>query len=318
MIDTPGFNNLRTPDIEILDYIAWILGEFARAGRYLTGIIFLQAIDQRKIAPAEFKLVQLIKNICGSHAYENIIIVTTLWSDCPDGKRALIQVRDREELLWSDMIDGGTEVWQHHNSPHSAWAIVEQLARQTVVVLDLQYELDVNDGRLLSTTAGREAHQVAYGMYCVEQKSLYATIRQLKHELRMANHYNDYLQRRCADLEIERSAKKFEEQEVRRKKVSPACNIVLTVTAVSQHKLMSLARFTGLTKRPHGSNTLCLLADKQLPPRLAGACVHVNEDPISSRLHTSSHSLCSSVSLSGRLASSRLENLSWVTSELNG
>ena len=236
VIDTPGFGTCCKSDTELLEYIARFLGGLHKERKLLTGIVLLQPVYTDRIWEHEAKLVHLIKSICGPQAYRNIIIATSTPYSHPDGQTAQDQIRSREQNLWRDMINGGAEIWEYNNSRQSAENIVEELVDdRRAVLLQLQHELEMSEGRLLGTTAAREAHHVSLALYLSEQQRLYAEICHLRHQLSTAPHDRVYLQRRCADLEYERSSKTFQEQEVQRKKVSLARDMTLTVTTADRY-----------------------------------------------------------------------------------
>lgn len=156
MIDTPGFDDTERTDLDVLELMANYLGDNYAQGVLLTGIVLLQPVTGNRVQGSERKRLRLFKKICGEDAFSHVIIATTMWSDLQnedDGNQRVVQ---RESDFWNDMIDHGARVIRHDNTSAVGLEIVRMLIQQGTVALQMQQELDVSNGMLIGTSAGKQ------------------------------------------------------------------------------------------------------------------------------------------------------------------
>ncbi|KAH7905317.1 hypothetical protein BJ138DRAFT_1017875 [Hygrophoropsis aurantiaca] len=127
-VDTPGFNDSQTGDVEILRCIV----DWLRSHEWLslTGIVYLQEITQTRSGPE--KDLMAPEKLGRSGAAHNTVLVTTKWDEIApeEGERRESQ---RSETHWKAMIDRGLRMTRFSDTHKSAWEIVDLLLRQDAV-----------------------------------------------------------------------------------------------------------------------------------------------------------------------------------------
>ncbi|KAG7285035.1 hypothetical protein NEMBOFW57_009653 [Staphylotrichum longicolle] len=112
LIDTPGFDDSERSDADILGLIAAYMAHTYTEGVLLTGILFLQPINQPRLQGSEVRRTRLFKKLLGENAYQRVIIATTMWNQL---------------------------VMRHDDNAQSATAIMRRLAQfRTPVELQIQ------------------------------------------------------------------------------------------------------------------------------------------------------------------------------------
>lgn len=135
----------------------FLVETYAR-GVLLTGIILLHPVSGNRMQGSERRRLRLFEKICGPHAYSHVVIASTMWSEITDVQRANSGIQERKDDYWEDMLDEGAEIVMHDNTQRQALEIVRKLLGKGTVKLQMQDELDMHDGQLSATSAGKQLH----------------------------------------------------------------------------------------------------------------------------------------------------------------
>lgn len=156
LIDTPGFDDSKRTEVEILRLVSAHLLETYMKGTRLNGIVFLQPINQPRVGASETARTRLFKSLMGEDAYERVVIATTMWSDAMQAERRQAQRIARDDI-WGDMVKRGARVVAYDDTWECATEIVRSLVKfNGPVDLLIQRELAANGGKLEDTSAGRQ------------------------------------------------------------------------------------------------------------------------------------------------------------------
>ena len=165
LIDTPGFNDPGTSDIDVLEALVSFLADDTY---HVIGVVYLHAITDKKITGTTRLSLRLLREICGEHFYQNIVLATSMWDSVPH--ESLHSTIDRESLLsaskdfWGDMMPKGSRYirWSEipGNDCKTALQIVQMCSIRTEapklkVFIELQQVQ--KQAALEETSAGRLA-----------------------------------------------------------------------------------------------------------------------------------------------------------------
>lgn len=154
---------------------------------------------------------RLFEKVCGPSAFSKVIIATTMWSDLSNEYIGIerVEERRREADFWGRMVANGATTVRHDNSYESARGIIRMVLANNSgpVVLQIQRELVQNDGRLATTSAGRQLgldlrEQVNYLNAEIEKlkrssdQELRLEIQELREKIAEANYERERLSRR--------------------------------------------------------------------------------------------------------------------------
>ncbi|QDS68466.1 hypothetical protein FKW77_010833 [Venturia effusa] len=153
LVDTPGFDDTKRTDAEILDEIARILAAQYQLGVQLKGVIYIHRIIDVRYSGSAAKTFEVFKKICGDDALKNVLLVTSRWADV-DPVLGADRERQLKEEMWSYMIERGSNMSRFHGDRDSAVSLISQLLCKDPVVLELQSELVDRGKRLDQTAAG--------------------------------------------------------------------------------------------------------------------------------------------------------------------
>ncbi|KAK4141807.1 uncharacterized protein C8A04DRAFT_30652 [Dichotomopilus funicola] len=154
LIDTPGFDDRKRTEVDILKLVAKHLMDTYRDGTKLNGVIFLQPINQPRVGAAEGSRTRLFKKLLGEEAFRRVVIGGTMWTDRADAERKMGQRAQRQDI-WGDMVQGGAKMVAYDNTPEGAAEIIRILMKNKPGDLLIQKELASGKG-LEETAAGRE------------------------------------------------------------------------------------------------------------------------------------------------------------------
>lgn len=126
-------------------------------GIRINAFVFVQSVAECLVSEWERSQSQLISKMVGATNYSHMAIVTTMWD------QILPTFGERNEVnragdVWKDMLNGGAEVLQYHNTKDSAQEILQHLMSNpdkfSPFALKLQEDLLHQQGYLGKTEAG--------------------------------------------------------------------------------------------------------------------------------------------------------------------
>lgn len=152
-IDTPGFDDSKKTDSQILEAISRILAAQYEAGICLKGVIYLHRITDIRYAGSSVKTLEIFKKICGDMALKNVVLVSTRWNEVDEATGASREQQLRDDF-WAYMLGHGSTLARFDGSRDSAIGIASQLVSRQSIVLELQRELIDERKTLKETVAG--------------------------------------------------------------------------------------------------------------------------------------------------------------------
>jgi hypothetical protein len=154
LIDTPGFDDPRQTDSQILEKISRLLSAMYHLKVNLKGVIYLHRITDVRFPRSAVKTLDIFKEICGEIALKNVVLATTRWKGVKerDGVQRELNLC---EHFWKDMLDKGSRMVRYHGDGDSAKGIIAGLIGKNTLVLDLQRELIEHRKPLNQTKAGK-------------------------------------------------------------------------------------------------------------------------------------------------------------------
>lgn len=161
LIDTPGFDDGRRTDTEILKELATWLSSSYKEEVYLNGIIYIHRITDVRLGGSAMRNLSMFKKLCGHDALKNVILSTTMWEKVTEEDGATREAELKAKLdYWGGMISMGSKVFRHLNTRESAMAMIEHLVDKpdadSTVKLEIQVQMVEDKLDLNETSAGRE------------------------------------------------------------------------------------------------------------------------------------------------------------------
>ncbi|EDR05907.1 uncharacterized protein LACBIDRAFT_251637 [Laccaria bicolor S238N-H82] len=118
VVDTPGFDDTKGNDLEILRRIALWLASSYDAGMKLGGVVYLHDITQPRMVRSTRNNFSVFNKLCGKDAFTSIVLGTTRWSDISP-REAQNHLEALSQTVWKDMIKRGSILGQIHGPQDS-------------------------------------------------------------------------------------------------------------------------------------------------------------------------------------------------------
>jgi hypothetical protein len=166
LIDTPGFNDTFQSETTVLKNIASWLDLTYRNPPHtkLNGIVYMQAITDRKMYGSTLRNLLMFRELCGENPLKNVILVTTGWGTAAASGN-LSQATENERQLrtepkfWANMIRRGSDIKKFEDTRESALDIIFSLVDRKPTVLKIQKELVDENRNLIETSAGHVVNE---------------------------------------------------------------------------------------------------------------------------------------------------------------
>lgn len=159
LIDTPGFDDSKVSDADILQKIADFMDISYRTGRKLNGLLYFHRIIDNRVGGVSYMNMQMFQKLCGEGALKNVFLCTTMWDLVPP---EVGEERERElkEDFWASMIEQGASVVRHDGTADAARNIISRMLHFNPVTLKIQEELVDESKTLMETLAGARISEV--------------------------------------------------------------------------------------------------------------------------------------------------------------
>jgi chromosome segregation ATPase len=152
LIDTPGFDDTKRTDIDILEIIGLHLQEGSKKKMFLTGVIYMQRITDNRMPGSATRSLRVLRKLCGVDNYHHLALVTSHWDivSHDEGVYRENQLRNGDEY-WKEMLDNGAIVDRHLNNKESAIKILKHFLPKPSIVL--QYQKEFGEHGIVGKTA---------------------------------------------------------------------------------------------------------------------------------------------------------------------
>ena len=81
LIDTPGIDDTRRGDTEVLEDVAFYLSKIYEQDIKLAGIIYLHRITDVRISGSSLRNLKIFKALCveEKNVFKHVVLATTMW-----------------------------------------------------------------------------------------------------------------------------------------------------------------------------------------------------------------------------------------------
>jgi hypothetical protein len=114
LIDTPGFDDDKRSDTEVLQSITTWLEATYRAKMKLNGVIYMHNIRNKRMGKSALLNLCMFKHLCGEKCLPKVRLATSMWSDV----EVADEMRRESELLqsrlyWGTLIHKGAKSYRY-------------------------------------------------------------------------------------------------------------------------------------------------------------------------------------------------------------
>lgn len=250
LIDTPGFDDDRMTDSDVLKSIALFLGAAHSAQVKLTGVIYVHRISDVRFGGSAIRNFQMLRELCGEKTLKNVALVTSMW-----GKVSPELGASRERQLKSKFfkvaIDNGAQMHRHDGTAESALEIIRNILKNQPAVLKIQEELIDERKEIGETAAGAELNREIQKVIEKYRKE----VKELEESMRRAMRERDEESRR----ELEEEKRRNEEKMVKLRQESEEMRITYEESQRKMEEKMNAqeAKIDNLTERVENMRSGC-------------------------------------------------------------
>ncbi|KAI5997331.1 P-loop containing nucleoside triphosphate hydrolase protein [Pisolithus orientalis] len=130
LVDTPGFDDTRKSDLDILKLISdWLNTEYQTTRPMLSAMLYFHRISDNRMAGTPLKNLRVFEKLCGKNAMSKVILVTTMWDevDTEVGDERLKELKDN---YWKMMISRGSTTFECKDVRGSPMNLLQQIVRR--------------------------------------------------------------------------------------------------------------------------------------------------------------------------------------------
>ncbi|KAI6107644.1 P-loop containing nucleoside triphosphate hydrolase protein [Pisolithus croceorrhizus] len=167
LVDTPGFDDTKKSDLQILESISDWFNKSYKKGTSPSGILYFHRISDNRMAGTPLKNLRVFKKLCGNKVMPHVVLVTTMWDEVDEsvGDERFQELKDN---YWRPMILQGSTTYRYRNTLKSAEELLLQLVerkrreiasqKQSADKVRLQKQMADKNMELRETDAGRELY----------------------------------------------------------------------------------------------------------------------------------------------------------------
>ncbi|KAJ4365015.1 hypothetical protein N0V83_008631 [Neocucurbitaria cava] len=158
VVDTPGFNDTKRSDIDILSSISsWLsLNDVS-----ISGVVYMHRITDKRFTGASRMNLNILLGICGEHFLPHVVLCSTMWNSIPNEQVANEAAAREHELVssaefWGPVIGKGAKYMRYMGEEESGRAIIKSILEHSAThAMALQLELRNPSCTVEDTEAGR-------------------------------------------------------------------------------------------------------------------------------------------------------------------
>ena len=159
LIDTPGFDDTKRSDTDILIMIASYLSEMYESDLKLDRIVYMFPITYRRMYASLVKNLFIFSKLVGEEALSKVVFATSMWDAVDDWSMAEEREKELLKRYWKPFMDKGSKVCRLDHRRLTALHVLDILlegAEAEGTVLQIQRELVVDMKTLDQTEAGQQ------------------------------------------------------------------------------------------------------------------------------------------------------------------
>ncbi|KAH8799269.1 P-loop containing nucleoside triphosphate hydrolase protein [Flagelloscypha sp. PMI_526] len=156
LIDTPGFDDTKMSELEILKLISDYLAQSYIDGTKLAGVIYLHKISDDRVGGNALRNFSMFRQLCGDTTLKNVVIVTNKWGEVTKqiGEARHYELANDNDFF-KPVLDKGALMLPHFDTIESARGILRRILNNQPQALQIQREL-VDEHKDISQTAAGE------------------------------------------------------------------------------------------------------------------------------------------------------------------
>ncbi|KAF9446181.1 hypothetical protein P691DRAFT_804502 [Macrolepiota fuliginosa MF-IS2] len=158
LIDTPGFDDTKITDSDVLKMIAASLSLIRGSHLKLAGVIYMHRIIDNRMGGISGRNFRMFRHLCGDSSLSNVVIVTSMWDQIATelGEAREVELKTKP-IFFEPVIARGARIARHNNTTESARSIIRSILSRHSEQSTLQIQEELEAGISINATkAGQE------------------------------------------------------------------------------------------------------------------------------------------------------------------
>ncbi|PVF99679.1 hypothetical protein CPB86DRAFT_756523 [Serendipita vermifera] len=160
LLDTPGFDDTKSSDFDILEQIADYMARTYQENKLLDGILYFHNISSMRMGGIAVRNLRMFESLCGNDPLKSVVVVTNMWGLLPDAQIGYQREKELKEDkdFFGHVLGGGASLMRHNHTKESTHQILSKVLNvgNQENKLTIQAEMVDEDLRLEETSAAAE------------------------------------------------------------------------------------------------------------------------------------------------------------------
>ena len=194
LIDSPGFDDSRMPDAEVLTMLANFIVDLYASGQEVHGVVFVHRITDVRLSGSQIKTAQILRRITGDKFKGRFALVTSMWDLVEDRTDAISRESElvRHPQFWKELRPDDLEKFRFSGTVESARKVVNWFLKHGDTFLrhppQLRLYTQLEAGKLVSET---DAGIFVMGEMSKQRQEHVEAVEQLRREIFEARQERD-------------------------------------------------------------------------------------------------------------------------------
>jgi GTP-binding protein EngB required for normal cell division len=194
LIDSPGFDDSRMPDAEVLTMLANFIVDLYTSGQEVHGVVFVHRITDVRLSGSQIKTAQILRRITGDKFRGRFALVTSMWDLVEDRTDAISRESElvRHPQFWKELRPDDLEKFRFSGTVESARKVVNWFLKHGDTFLrhppQLRLYTQLEAGKLVSET---DAGIFVMGEMSKQRQEHVEAVEQLRREIFEARQERD-------------------------------------------------------------------------------------------------------------------------------
>ncbi|KAI6010017.1 kinase-like domain-containing protein [Pisolithus marmoratus] len=157
LVDTPGFDDARISDLDVLKMVSNWLNEEYQKGTTVSAMVYFHRITDNQMLWAPLKILRVLEKLCGKVVMPKVVLVTTMWDEVDDDGDGEERLNKLKNTCWQMMISKGSKTFEYKNTGESAMQLIRSIVhwKQETMSKGAQLPVETSDLELEATKPQR-------------------------------------------------------------------------------------------------------------------------------------------------------------------
>ncbi|KAI6006152.1 P-loop containing nucleoside triphosphate hydrolase protein [Pisolithus marmoratus] len=157
LVDTPGFDDARISELDVLKMVSNWLNEEYQKGTTVSAMVYFHRITDNQMLWAPLKILRVLEKLCEKVVMPKVVLVTTMWDEVDDDGDGEERLNKLKNTCWQMMISKGSKTFEYKNTGESAMQLIRSNVhwKQETMSKGARLPVEISDLELEATKPQR-------------------------------------------------------------------------------------------------------------------------------------------------------------------